>query len=473
MSVFADLPSHQIKILVEVLSLFTAYILIFVNKEPLSILARKTLLILRRLNNIKVINNKFTLYFLLISLCFCINFPNVTTPYGTGNGQYDDAIDSFSEHLVRGTVQKNIYHPNDYHPFMIISTGYANPGYDWKYYDGIYTTQYRSNLALQTLPMTFIASTLKIKSDEEFGQYFRVLRKINAIGFAFLLTIFFYNFCKKNNYQDNSLIPILVTLNSGFALYSQNLYFISAVYALPMALLSSELLKKNKYSYFSVFICGLLLFLRGYEFSTLYALLVAFVCFYFKEGTLKEKLLSSINAFLIIVLSFIIVVICHICLIWRFETFPISLMQAFETFSYPVKLRSLSLHDVPFPLSLGFFGHFYRSFIYSLGFSFFQTGDIKVGSDMKFGIPVFIILTAYLKLFFLRFKKANLDERAIFIYSFLGYISWYIFGYQHIMGHGGMYNYFLFSFSIALCFSMLLITILNEKKVNSLMRTSN
>ena len=93
-----SIPIHQIKILVEVLLLLTAYILIVVNKKPLSIFARKTFLILQRLNNIKVINNKFTLYFLLISLCFCINFPNVTTPFGTGDGHYDDAIDSFSEH---------------------------------------------------------------------------------------------------------------------------------------------------------------------------------------------------------------------------------------------------------------------------------------------------------------------------------------------------------------------------------------
>jgi hypothetical protein len=66
-------------------------------------------------------------------------------------------------------------------------------------------------------------------------------------------------------------------------------------------------------------------------------------------------------------------------------------------------------------------------------------------------------------LFWNRIKKADLDECSIFAYSLFGYISWYIFAYQHIMGHGGMYNYFIFSFSVMLGFSMLLITVLNEE----------
>ncbi len=441
---------------------FCAYALIIFNKARLKKIAAKAFETLDKLNKIKAINNKFSIYFILISLCFCFNLPNVKYPYGTGNGQYEDSIDSFSEYNVRNTIQKNIYHPNEYHPFLIISNGYANPGYDWKYYDDTYRTQYRSNLALQSLPITFIASVFKINTEAEFDTFFSVLRKLNAICFALILTIFFYNFCQKKNYKNNSLIPILVVLNSGFALYSQNLYFISAVYVLPLAVLSSELLKKNSYSFYSVLLCGFLAFLRGYEFATLFALLVAFVCFYFKEGDLERKLKSSIKGFLIIVLSFVMITLLHIFLIKHYEYFPISYIQAFEIFTNPIKYRSLSLDGVPAPLSLGFFGHVYRVWLYDLGISFFQIGNIKIGTEHNFGIPQIAIILSFIHLFWNRIGKADLDEKSIFAYSFLGYISWYIFSYQHIMGHGGMYNYFIFSFSLMLGFSMLLVSILNE-----------
>lgn len=467
MSVFANLPSHQVNLLVNASIFFSIYALLLLNKRRVIKVAGKALPALHNLNNLKPINNKFTIYFILISIFFCFNIPNIKYPYGTGNGEYADSIDSFSEYNVRNTIQKNIYHPNEYHPFLILSNGYSKPGYDWKYYDDTYTTQYRSNLALQSLPITFLASILNIKSEKEFDSYFTVLRKINAISFAFFITIFFYNFCKKKKYQNNSLIPILVVLNSGFALYSQNLYFISAVYVLPLAVISSQLIKKNSYSFFSILLCGFLAFLRGYEFATLFALLVAFVCFYFKDGDLGNRLKSSIKGFFIVVLSFVIVTLLHIFLIWHYENFPISLMQAFETFTNPIKLRSLSLDGVPPPLSLGFFGHFYRIWLYDLGFSLFQIGDIKKGTDHNLGIPQIMIIIVYFHLFWSRIKQADLDEQSIYIFSLIGYISWYVFAYQHIMGHGGMFNYFIFSFSFLLGFSMLLITILNEEKNNA------
>jgi hypothetical protein len=464
MSTIANLTTHQIRLLINVFVFFSAYAFVIFNKTRSKKIAEKAFVILNKLNKIKIINNKFSIYFVLIIICFCFNIPNVKYPYGTGNGQYEDSIDSFSEYNVRNTVQKNIYHPNEYHPFLIISNGYANPGYDWKYYDDTYRTQYRSNLALQSLPFTFIASVFKIKTETGFDAYFNVLRKLNAICFALIMTIFFYNFCKKKKYQNNSLIPIMVILNSGFALYSQNLYFISAVYVLPLAILSSELLKKNNYSFYSVLLCGFLSFLRGYEFATLFALLVAFVCFYFKEGDLESRFKSSIKGFLIIVLSFAIIALLHIFLIKHYEYFPISYSQAFEIFSGPIKYRSLSLDWVPTPLSFGFFEHLFRTWLYDLGFSFFQIGDMKAGNTHNLGIPQIIILILYFHLFFNRIKKADLDEKSIFAYSFFGYISWYIFSYQHIMGHGSMYNYFIFSFSIMLGFSMLLLSILNEGK---------
>ncbi|QDD07084.1 hypothetical protein FIT66_04490 [Candidatus Methylopumilus planktonicus] len=470
MSVFANLPSHQVNLLVHASIFFSIYALLLLNKRGLIKVAGKVLPVLHNLNNIKPINNKFTIYFILISIFFCFDIPNIKYPYGTGNGEYADSIDSFSEYIVRGTIQKNIYHPNDYHPFLIPPKGYGNSGYDWKYYDDKYITQYRSNLGLQSAPFTFLAYILNIKSEKEFDSYFTILRKLNAISFALFITIFFYNFCKKKKYQNTSLIPIIVVLNSGFALYSQNLYFISAVYALPLAALSSELIKKNNYSFFSVLLCGFLVFLRGYEFATLFALLVAFICFYFKDGDLEKRLKSSIKGFFIIVLSFAIVTLLHIFLIWHYENFPISFMQAFETFTNPIKYRSLSLDGVPTPLSFGFFGHFYRVWLYDLGFSFFQFGNIKVGTDKNIGIPQIAILILYIHVFWSRIKKIDLDESSIFIYSFLGYISWYIFAYQHIMGHGGMYNYFIFSFSIMLGFSMLLISILNESKQSKIIK---
>ena len=465
MSILLNLPKHQIHLLVNASIFFLTYAILLFNKSILKKIAAKALSILHALNNIKAINNKFSIYFLLISICFCFNIPNIKYPYGTGNGQYADSIDSFSEYNVRNTVQKNIYHPNEYHPFLILSNGYSNPGYDWKYYDDTYITQYRSNLALQSAPFTFIASIFKIGTEKEFDSYFTILRKLNAIVFSLLITIFFYNFCKKKKYQNTSLIPILVVLNSGFALYSQNLYFISMIYALPLAVLSSELVKKNNYSFFSVLLCGLLAFLRGYEFATLFALLVAFVCFYFKEGDLKSKIKSSVKGFFIIVLSFLIIALLHIFLIWQYENFPISFQQAFEIFTSRIKYRSLTLDGVPAPMSLGFFGHLYRVWLYDLGFSFFQVGDIKIGTVHNFGIPQIVVLISYLHLFWNRIKKSDIDERSTFVFGFAGYISWYIFAYQHIMGHGGMYNYFIFSFSLLITFSMLLITFLNEKKV--------
>ena len=62
MSVFANLPSHQVNLLVNASIFFSIYALLLLNKRRVIKVAGKALPALHNLNNLKPINNKFTIY---------------------------------------------------------------------------------------------------------------------------------------------------------------------------------------------------------------------------------------------------------------------------------------------------------------------------------------------------------------------------------------------------------------------------
>src|SRR5438874_10807845 len=95
----------------------------------------------------------FVLY-ATIALFFFLFIPQgLVFDYGWGGGRYEDRADSFSEYLVRDTVKRNIINEKDAGLLMIMPEGFPRGDYSYseKYY------KYRSNAAIQTLPITLVA----------------------------------------------------------------------------------------------------------------------------------------------------------------------------------------------------------------------------------------------------------------------------------------------------------------------------
>ena len=81
-------------------------------------------------------------------------------------------------------------------------------------------------------------------------------------------------------------------------------------------------------------------------------------------------------------------------------------------------------------------------------------------------VVIFILLIVIL-----RRKMMSDTEKTIIVYGIIGYLSWYVFAYQHIMWHS-MYDWYIFSLTLGLSFSMLIIIYVNNVMVKySLRRT--
>lgn len=387
----------------------------------------------------------FQLYLLAGSIVtaffFIFNPQNLTSVYGTGNGRYADKVDSFSEYIIRNTVKRNILNSQDGVYTPIVTKGYSNQ--DYSYYSDGYKYYY-SNLVLQTLPITFIAKLLHLDTESKLDKYFSVLRLINAIFFSILINGILLSYCEIQTKNLAFFAPLLAGSSAGFIFFSQNLYFLSFVMILPAFYIARKLRKKQILNPSILIIFCILNFSRGFEFSTVFALLTAFSAAIFTLGSFSQKIKAARTVFLIVCISFIISIALGIIFIFINGNF--SFFESAQALLGNLKLRTQTLQGVPYPFSTEFIAQMntrWKLPAFSLKSNGFALSELDIIISMLF-------------LMMIRLRKMNDNEKLIYIYGFFGYLSWYLFAYQHILGHS-MYDWYIFSLTMGLSFSLLII----------------
>jgi hypothetical protein len=352
-------------------------------------------------------------------------------------------VDSFSEYIVRNTIKRNILKEDDKSFFPIITRGYKDG--DYAYYSDGYS-KYYSNITLQTIPATAVAKLFKINTDRKLDAYFGLLRLINAFLFSFFLTGVLFYFCKQEKLKQPYLIPLLVGSSSGFIFFSQNLYFLSFLVVAPAFFIANQLLNKGRFNNLILLFLGVLYFLNGYEFATVFALLTAFIAALFTLDNLARKLRSAALAFGIICVAFFVSLIIHVILVSADSGWALSLSESFKLSFSSVQERTSSLSGVPAPFS--------TSFLTAMNWRWSHSAfSITNGGFLLTELNVILLMMAGAVF---RLGKMTENEKIIYCFGLLGYASWYVFAYQHIMWHH-QYDWYIFSLTTGLSFSMLVL----------------
>ncbi|EJN23472.1 hypothetical protein PMI36_02712 [Pseudomonas sp. GM79] len=391
-------------------------------------------------------NKAFLFLCVLVVIFFWVFNPSsVRSVYGDGDGKYEDRGDSFSEYIVRNTIRKNVLTPGlGFFPIVADSYSFG----DYTSYENGYK-KYYSNLALQTVPASVLASFIGVQDYDKFQYYFIFLKLVNGLFFAVVLLGFLYLWCKKNNLKIFWPVPLLVASGSGFVFFSQNLYFVPGLMILPAIIVAYGAYVKGKINPVFVFVAGLLYFFRGYEFATVFALVSAFSAFVFSHGGLFKKLKSMAMVFGLIVLAFVSVLMIHVglCMI---ET-GLSVTGASSNVFSALSKRTASTTGVAKPLTLAFYN--VMTYRWSLsGFSILNTWTVL--SE----INIIILMIGSM---LIRFKHMDWNELAIYLFGFIGYASWYVFAYQHMMWHD-MYDWYVFALTLGFSFIMLFTLYFNK-----------
>lgn len=386
----------------------------------------------------------YLLTYATVAMFFFVFNPQGTssTYYGSGGGRYADRVDSFSEYIVRNTIKRNILNNDDFSLLPILTKGYNNE--DYNYYPNDYQ-KYYSNPILQTIPATFIAKILKLNTEKKLDIFFNLLRLTNAFLLAISVTCLYFIFCRAHGLNMEFMAPLLAGCSSGFILFSQNLYFASFLIIAPALLAATQLTIRGNFNKSMIAFLGALYFLRGYEFATILALLTAFSIAIFTPGDIQTKAKSSALGFMMICLAFLISIMIHMAFVWADDRSWSLVDVTRQTFAN-VRHRTASTSGVPFPFSTKFLATMNERWEHS-AFSISSSGLI---------ISEFTIIMLMMIGLIIRLGKLSITERLIYLYGFLGYASWYICAYQHIMWHH-MYDWYIFSLTIGLSFSLLLL----------------
>lgn len=384
----------------------------------------------------------------LIFLCtifamffFIFNPQGLSFDYGSGSGKYADRVDSFSEYIVRNTIKRNILKKDGFSLTPIITKGYDNEDYRYTP-DG--HTKYVSNLAIQTVPATILAKILRLDTEEKLDRFLNILRLTNALFLSMFIIEIFLSYCRIQGNRFLFLTPLLVGCSSGLIYFSQNLYFASSLIVLPAYYITKQLCHRQSFNKYLVFLFGNLYFLRGFEFSTVFALLTAFAAALFTQGSSTKKTKAGLFAFSLICLAFSASLIIHILFISADN--GVSFGETARNMLNRIQHRTQSITGAPFPLSIQFIKVMNERWAHP-AFSLNENGFAL----SQLNIIVIMLLGAIA-----RINKITDNEKIIYIYGFIGYASWYVFAYQHIMWHG-MYDWYIFSMTLGFSFSLLFI----------------
>lgn len=382
-------------------------------------------------------------YTVLALLFFVFNPQSLNFNYGDGNGRYEDRVDSFSEYIVRNTITRNLLTHEDNSIIPIITKGYANG--DYSYYSDNYS-KYYSNISLHTIPATLVAKLFHLNTESKLKIYFATLRLANALLLSYFLCSFCMYFCRTQKIKSHFVIPVVVGGSAGLIFFSQNLYFLSALMLMPAWLIAFQCHCGNRFSKLMLFFLGTIFFLRGYEFATVFTLLTSFSAAIFTEGDWRVKIKFTVIAFGIICLSFIFSALVYVVIISADSGWVLTFNESAHKAFASMKHRTASFDGVPRPFSPDFFNTMNERW-HATAFSL-TSGSIIISEKYV------IILVAIAA--FLRPKTISNVDKLIISYGFIGYLSWYVFAYQHIMWHP-MYDWYIFSLTMGISFSLLIL----------------
>lgn len=379
----------------------------------------------------------------VVMFFFLVNPQELITKPGSGDGKFSDRVDSFSEYIVRNTVKKNILTPHDNEFFPIITRGYKD--HDYSFYPEEYK-KYYSNIVVQSIPATAIAIILNLNTEKKLDTYFEILKIANASLFSLLIVGLFLLFCKQEKLEQKFISPFLIGCSSGFIYFSQNLYFASFLIVAPAFFVALQLTNNGRYNKLLLLTLSAIYFLRGYEFATVFTLLTAFSAAIFSTGNINRKFQSAALVFGIVCLAFFVTLILHGILISADSGWAISMGEAYRLAFSNLQLRTATTFGVATPFSSSFFETMnsrWSSSAFSIKPEWPSISELDVILAMMIGLLI-------------RYDKMAVNEKLIYTFGFVGYISWYIFAYQHIMWHS-MYDWYIFSLTMGLSFSLLAI----------------
>lgn len=383
-------------------------------------------------------------YPLIIAAIFLFNPAGLRHDVGDGNGKYIDVVDSFSEYLIRAKVKNEILGTENKGILLIVPHGYQDGDYTY-YADG--TRLYYANPALQGYVASLVARAFDLKTEKQIDAFLTGFRFANAFLLALILCTFFRRIVCDYGLGYAALVPILLSSTAGFVFFSQNLYFLSAVFYAPLAFSAVAIDRwRNRALYAGFFLLSLVNFSRGYEFATIYAINCVFSALCFLRGTRQQLIVTGAIVFASVCGGFLIAALDHIMIVCH--TIGRSSMQlgaelAFRTVTH----RTASFDNVPMPFSTGFFTLVRaRMNDTALVFPWFFGWKLTEGN-------VFALATVAL---LMRFHRLNRLEKLVFVCGPLSYASWYVFGYQHIMWHF-MYEWNIFAATIGIGFCILVL----------------
>ncbi len=372
---------------------------------------------------------------------FVFNPQGLSFEYGSGNGKYADRADSFSEYIVRNTIKRNILNKQDSSFTPIVTRGYDKREYAYTP-DGY--TRYVSNLALQTVPATILARLLSLDNEEKLDRFFSILRLANALLLSIFIVEIFLCYCRTQQNRLEFLIPLLVGCSSGLIFFSQNLYFASCLIVLPAFYIARQLCHHRSFNKYPILFFGVAYFLRGFEFSTVFALLTAFSAALFTSGSMTRKMKAALLAFGLICLAFAAALILHVILVSADS--GQSFGDTARNMLNNIQHRTQSTTGVPFPFGAQFVKVMNERWAYP-AFSVTENGFAL----SQLGIIITMLLGVIS-----RARRITDNEKIIYLYGFLGYASWYVFAYQHIMWHA-MYDWYIFAMTMGLSFGLLFV----------------
>ncbi|VWD30986.1 hypothetical protein [Burkholderia contaminans] len=389
------------------------------------------------------------LFPLIIATVFIFNPSGLRHDVGDVKGKYIDIVDSFSEYLVRDKIKNEILGTENKGPLLIIPHGYPNN--DYNYYPGK-TRLYYSNPALQAYVASLVARGLGLKTERQIDIFLAALRFANALLLALIICVFFRRIIKDYCLNCAPLAPILLSSLAGFVFFSQNLYFISAIFYAPLAYSAIAVGRwKNRALYAGFVALSFLNFSRGYEFATIYTINGVFSALCFMRGSNRRLIQAGIVIFTSICFGFLIAAIDHVLIVCH-AIDRSSLRAGAELAFSSLTERTASFDNVPLPLTTQFF-EVIRGRMGDTAFVFPWFGEWKLTEGNVFAIASIALLV--------RFHRLTRLEKLIFVWAPLSYVSWYVFGYQHIMWHF-MYEWNIFAATIGIGFCILILQYCSE-----------
>lgn len=370
-----------------------------------------------------------------------LNPGGYSTDYGTGNGIYQDRVDSFSEYSVRNTVSRNILSEFSFIPIYPKDSTPTNYSYmpelNQEYQN------YFVNLQIQSLGITILAKTLGLNTQSQLDKLFTIMRYLSCFLLSLALTMLLMTLMKRLEIFSRWKIIGIVFLSSslvGFSYFNSNLYFLSFIFVI--GLIIPLYFERLTIQLTFTFAWSLVSFLHGYEFITVYFVSVLSIFWIVRilrneRFQIKDIVLVSVTLISSFLVSLLMLIMSHVLDKKTNLTFFDSASNIFNR----VLARNISDTGVPPRLSPGFFSEMYRRWTLD-GLNFFNLITIS-----QLGLVLTFTFLLLLKRFISK-KFSRLDV-ALTIFSFGSYFSWYIFGYQHIMWHY-MYDWYIFAVSFGL-----------------------